>query len=102
MFQRQRYRCQKEPVKRVSAQRQEVGRLADRWKLRAAEQFDGRSSFEGGQIESRVLGKAREVSDHENDFVLISPDECEYTMILGIQKLQGAAAEGFVSLPQCD
>src|SRR5437867_9123049 len=93
------YRAWFEPVECVWPQSQKVWRIANRRELRPAEQFNRRSSLECRQIQTSVLNEAGEVCDDQNDFVLVSANKRENSMVFRIQKLQRAASECFISFP---
>ena len=99
---RRRRRLEREPVKSVPAQGQQVGQLADRRKLGVAEQLDGAHPLPLSEIELHVLHEARQVGDDEDRLVLELPHEGQHAGVAGGEQLHRAAAERLELLAQRD
>ena len=54
--------------------------------------------METGEIEFQRLGEARQVRDHEDVFVFVTPDEGEHFAVFGMEKFKRAVAESVPAL----
>jgi hypothetical protein len=89
-----RRRLQREPVKNVRAERQEVRSVADAGKGLSSKELDRDHAPILCQIDLGILDEARQIGDDENVLVLVAADECDRAGVVGVQKFDGAAAEG--------
>jgi len=93
---------QKKPVEAVSVERQQVGQVADRRKVRAAEQLDRDAAPEAREIKFDGLRGTRQVDDAQDRLALVFPEVGENLAVAGIQEVERAAAEGLVHAPRSD
>ena len=93
---------QREPVRRVGAQRQEIRRLADPRELGEPAHFRRNQPGERLQIELRRLDGAREVDDDEDRFVVVAAQVPEHLPVRAADELERAAAEDAVLLAHRD
>ena len=95
-------RPKREPREVVGAERQEIGKVADRGEVRLPEQLNGNTALVRGKVELDVLGMPGEVRHHQDRLVLEVADEGKDLPVLRIQELERAAAERLVALAQRD
>ncbi len=93
---------EREPVEAVGAQGEQVGQLADLRERRAPEQLGGHDAAELRQVELDVLDEAREVGDHQDPLAVVAADERQDAVVVGLEELDRAPAEGLVALAQGD
>jgi hypothetical protein len=77
----------------VRAEREEVRLLADARELRAAEELRRHDPAVRRQVELGVEDEARQVGDDEDALVAVAAHEREHLAVLGVEHLDGAAAE---------
>ena len=97
-----RFGLQREPVKRVRAERQKIRLVGDRRKFRAAKKLNGHQRLKRGQIQFNRLDEARQIGDDQDDFVLVTADAGENLPVFGMQKFNRAAAERVLPLVKRD
>ena len=85
-----------EPIETVGRQRQQVGQLADRRKLRVSIKLDRHASLELRQVELDSLRRARQIGDAEDGGVFVFAQISEDLAIFRIQQTVTAAAEDLV------
>src|SRR5213075_3014664 len=82
---------QREPGKRVLAERQQIGQLADGREAGAPDQLDGNAALEAAQVQLHELREAGEVRHHQDGLVLELADEGEDLGVLRREELYGAS-----------
>src|SRR5262249_57135236 len=63
--------AEQEPKESVGSERHEVGTIADRRKVRSAEQFKRHEATPGGKVDLGGLRRARQIGDAEHDFIVV-------------------------------
>ena len=89
---------QLEPEESVRRQCEQIRKLANRRKRRAAHQLDRYASLVSSEIQLDRLRRTREIRDAKDRLVAILAQVRQYFAIAGPQKRERSAAEGFVGL----
>ena len=84
---------ERKPVKTQRAERHLIRLVAYRREFRAPKNFHRRHALHFGQVKLHVLWKAREVGDHEHDFVLIASKKREHFAIRRPQEFKPPTAQ---------
>ena len=93
---------QRKPVVGMRAQRYDVARFSNWPKEIAAKNFHRYATGEAREIQFRRLSKARQIHDHQNDFIPVSAKEGENLGIVGIEKFKRAARKRLEIFPHGD
>jgi hypothetical protein len=83
----------------MRAERDDVGRFLDRWKIILAEDFHERAAGESGQIDLGRLREAREVHHDQNGLVFMPPEKREDLVVFREEKFERTTREGAEILP---
>ena len=90
--------AEQEPKESVGPQRHKVGTIANRRKVRSAEQFKRHAATPGGEIDLGGLRRARQIGDTKHDFVFVLPHVDEHGAICRADKRQRSAAKHLARL----
>src|SRR3954469_10982121 len=93
-------RLEAKPENSVRRVCEKIWLFLDHRKIGSAEQLDGHTAMELGEVEPNWLRVARQVGNHENPFVAEFADEGENLPVFGMQELNGPLAKSVPALAQ--
>lgn len=86
----------------MGAHAEKIRAVADRGKFRSAKQLNGDRFSIGGKIQFHILDIARQITDHQDTFILIGSGKCQDLGVIRMQKFQISAAKGLEPFSQAD